>query len=145
MNRNQTAYTRDCLVSLQAVTYPAFRIVVVDNGSSDNSLEEVAREFPAVDFLWFKENLGVAGGRNAGLRHVLPFGPEYVLFLDNDTFVSPDFLSRLVERMRSDARIGAVQPKICFADPPNRICSVGGRLYPRISYYRHPGSGRIES
>jgi GT2 family glycosyltransferase len=145
MNRNQAAYTRDCLASLRAVDYSTFRTLVVDNGSEDSSLQEVAGAFPEVDFLWIKENLGVAGGRNAGIRHLIPLSPEYVLFLDNDTFVAPDFLSRLVAQMQRDPRIGAVQPKIYFAEPPNGICSVGGRLYPRISYYRHPGSGQIES
>lgn len=145
LNRNQAGYTRDCLASLQHVDYPHCRIVVVDNGSSDDSLRRVAQGFTGVNFLWLKENLGVAGGRNAGLREALQWQPEYVLFLDNDTLVAPDFLTRLVALMRADTRIGAVQPKIYFADLPQRICSVGGRLYPRISHYRHPGSGKIDS
>lgn len=145
LNLNQAEYTRDCLRSLQRVDFPCFQILVVDNGSSDDSLRQVAREFPNVDFIWLTENCGVAGGRNAGLRHVLANQPDYVLFLDNDTLVAPDFLTPLVTRMNADLRIGAVQPKIYFANPPDRICSVGGKLYPRISHYRHPGSGRPDS
>ena len=142
LNRNQPEYTRDCLASLGQIDYRHFRMIVVDNGSSDASLGRVAMEFPHVDFLWLPENLGVAGGRNAGLRAALASQPEYVLFLDNDTLVAPDFLNHLVARMESDHRLGAVQPKIYFADPPSRICSAGGKLYPRISHYRHPGSGQ---
>jgi len=145
LNRNQAGYTRDCLASLQRMDYPCFRILVVDNGSADDSLRRVAQEFPSVNFLWVKGNLGVAGGRNAGLREALPWQPEYVLFLDNDTVVASDFLIQLVTRLKADPRVGAVQPKIYFADPPQRICSVGGKLYPRISHYRHPGSGQIDS
>ena len=145
LNWNQARYTRDCVASLQQIDYPCYRILVVDNGSTDDSLRRVAQEFPGVAFLWLKQNLGVAGGRNAGLRLALQWQPEYVLLLDNDTVVAPDFLARLVALMRVDARVAAVQPKICFADPPSRICSVGGKLYPRISYYRHPGSGEIDS
>ena len=144
LNRNQAGYTRDCLASLQQIDYPHHRIVVVDNGSTDVSLRSVAQEFPSVNFLWLKENLGVAGGRNAGLRQALQWRPEYVLFLDNDTVVATDFLTRLVAQIKTDPRIGAVQPKIYFANSPRRICSVGGKLYPRISYYRHPGSGEID-
>jgi len=150
LNRNQTGYTRDCLASLRANEYRDTRILVVDNDSSEDSLLNdsllnVAGEFPEVEFLYLQENRGVAGGRNAGLRQVLAWRPQYVLFLDNDTFVAPDFLSHLVARMRSDPRVGAVQPKIYYETPPNRICSVGGKFYPRISHYRHPGSGRYDS
>jgi hypothetical protein len=141
LNHNQADYTRECLTSLGGVDYSQLRILVVDNGSKGDSLRKVADAFPGVDFLWLDENLGVAGGRNAGVRRVLREDPEYVLFLDNDTLVAPDFLSRLVARIETDPRIGAVQPKIFFSDPPDRICSVGGKLYARISYYRHPGSG----
>ncbi len=145
LNHNQAEYTRDCLASLQQIDYPSSRILVVDNGSADDSLRQVAQAFPRVEFLWLKENLGVAGGRNAGLREVLRGDPEHVLFLDNDTLVAPNFLTRLVSRMDTDPSIGAVQPKIYFADPPSRVCSVGGRLYPRISHYQHPGSGQFDS
>jgi GT2 family glycosyltransferase/glycosyltransferase involved in cell wall biosynthesis len=145
LNRNQGEFTRDCLASLQQIDYPYFRILVVDNGSTDNSLPPVAQEFPQVDFLWLKRNVGVAAGRNAGVREVLGHQPAYVLFLDNDTLVAPDFLTRLVGRMNSGLGIGAVQPKIYFADPPDRICSFGGKFYPRISHYRHPQSGRYDS
>ena len=141
LNRDQAGFTRDCLHSLQRLEYPQFHIVVVDNGSTDDALRGVARDFPQVDFLWLDQNLGVAGGRNAGLRHALQWQPGYILFLDNDTLVAPDFLTRLVTRIQSDERIAAVQPKIYFADPPNRICTVGGKLYPRISHYRSRGSG----
>jgi GT2 family glycosyltransferase len=145
LNRNQEGYTRDCLASLLQADYPRFRILVVDNGSADDSLQRVAEEFPAVNFLWLKDNRGVAGGRNAGLHDSLQWQPEYVLFLDNDTVVAPDLLTRLVTRLKADPGIGAVQPKIYFADSPRKICSVGGKLYPRISHYRHPSSGQIDS
>jgi GT2 family glycosyltransferase/glycosyltransferase involved in cell wall biosynthesis len=145
LNRDQTQYTRDCLSSLQRIDYPAFRILVVDNGSAGDSLHQVAKDFPNVEFLWLRENLGVAGGRNAGLRYVLQARPAYVLFLDNDTLVAPDFLTHLVARVNSDSRIGAVQPKIYFGDSSTKICSVGGRIHRRISHYWHPGSGRYET
>jgi GT2 family glycosyltransferase len=141
LNHNQASYTRECLASLCRVDYPQIRVLVVDNGSRDNSLREVTSEFPEVDFLWLSENLGVAGGRNAGLRRALGEDPEYILFLDNDTLVAPGFLSSLVARIETDSRIGGVQPKILFTDPPDRICTVGGKLHRRISHYRHPGSG----
>jgi GT2 family glycosyltransferase len=145
LNCNQAGYTRDCLLSLQQLDYVYRRILVVDNGSSDGALHAVASDFPDVEFLWLTENLGVAGGRNAGVRKVLQHNPGYVLFLDNDTLVAPDFLTQLVHRIGSDPAIGAVQPKIYFADARDRICSFGGKFYSRISHYRHPHSGHCDT
>jgi GT2 family glycosyltransferase len=142
LNCNQAAYTLDCLDSLSRLQYPGYRVLVVDNGSEADDAGRVVEKFPDVSVLCLPENLGVAGGRNAGLREGLEWRPRYVVFLDNDTLVAPDLLNHLVERAESDPRIGAVQPKIYYADPPDRICSVGGEFYPRISHYRHPGSGR---
>ncbi len=145
LNHNQAAYTLDCLASLVRLDYPRYRVLVVDNGSAGDDAGRITRNFPDISVLCLPENLGVAGGRNAGLREVLQWRPEYVLFLDNDTLVAPDLLNYLVARAESDPRIGAVQPKIYFADPPNRICSVGGKYYPRISHSRHPRSGQYDS
>ena len=117
----------------------------MDNGSTHDTLRSVAEEFPEIEFLWLNENLGVAGGRNAGIRQVLQCHPDYILFLDNDTLVAPDFLTHLIARISSDVNIGAVQPKIYFAQPRDRICSFGGKYYPRISHYRHPASGHLDS
>jgi GT2 family glycosyltransferase len=97
VNYNGGGQIADFLESLASVTYPNWRLVVVDNASSDDSPEEVARLLPAAVVIRNEENLGITGGHNTGIRHCLEQGFDYVLFLNNDTVVEPDFLDRLVQ------------------------------------------------
>jgi GT2 family glycosyltransferase len=97
INYNSTPYIEEFLASLRAVAYPNYRLVVVDNASSDGSLEEISRLCPQAALISNGENLGVSGGHNVGILHCLEQGFDYILFLNNDTVVSQDFLDRLVE------------------------------------------------
>jgi GT2 family glycosyltransferase len=97
VNYNGGGHITDFLESLTSVTYANWALVVVDNASSDGSPEEVARLLPAAVIIRNEENLGITGGHNAGIRCCLEQGFDYVLFLNNDTIVEPDFLERLVQ------------------------------------------------
>jgi hypothetical protein len=97
VNYNGGAHIAEFLASLGGVTYPNWALVVVDNASSDGSTDEIASLFPAAVLIRNDENLGITGGHNAGIRHCLEQGFDYVLFLNNDTVVEPDFLDRLVQ------------------------------------------------
>ena len=113
LNWNQYALTAQCLRSLQKVTYPMLRSLLVDNGSQDGSAQRIKAEFePGVLTLVNAENLGYAGGNNAGIRHALDHGADYVLLLNNDTVVAPDFVVPLLERFRANAKTGAATAKI---------------------------------
>ena len=97
VNYNSRRYIADFLASLKAVTYPNYRLVVVDNGSDDGSPEEIEWLFPQAVLMRNGENLGITGGHNVGIRYCLERRFDYVLFLNNDTVVSQEFLDRLVE------------------------------------------------
>jgi GT2 family glycosyltransferase len=97
INYNSRPYIEGFLDSLQAVAYPNYRLVVVDNGSDDGSPDEISWRFPQAVLMRNGENLGITGGHNVGIRYCLEQGFDYVLFLNNDTVVSQDFLDRLVE------------------------------------------------
>lgn len=97
VNYNGGAHIAGFLASLAAVAYPNWRLVVVDNASSDSSPDEIASLFPTAVLIRNEENLGITGGHNAGIRYCLEQGFDYVLFLNNDTVVEPDFLDRLVQ------------------------------------------------
>ena len=97
VNHNSRPYIEDFLASLQAVAYPNYRLVVVDNDSDDGSPEEISWRFPQAVLMRNGENLGITGGHNVGIRYCLEQGFDYILFLNNDTVVSQDFLDRLVE------------------------------------------------
>jgi GT2 family glycosyltransferase len=112
-----------CLRSLEATDYTPLEIVVVDNASSDDSVDFVQREFPEVKVIQNSENLGFAGGCNVGVRE---FESEYYLILNNDTTHDPDWISPLVEQMERDSLIAAVQPKIMSAQNPEVFDYAGG-------------------
>ena len=110
LNWNGKRLLKECLTSLSDTQYSAFRVVAVDNGSTDGSAEMVRREFPSVELIETGRNFGYPGGNNIGLRYVMEkHSPDYVLLLNNDTrVIDPQWLSWLVKRFESDEGIGIV-------------------------------------
>lgn len=128
LNLNGHEDTRACLESLQEVSYPNCEVIVVDNGSSDDSAARIQVEFPGIQLLRSKENVGFAGGNNLGIGYALDHGAAYVLLLNNDTLVDPNFLSHLVQVAETDSRIGILGPKIFYASEPTLIWFAGGSV-----------------
>jgi GT2 family glycosyltransferase len=128
LNWNGGDDTLACLESLARLDYPAFKVVVVDNGSSDDSVLAVRERFPKVTLIENGENLGYTGGNNVGFRYALAQRVDYVLPLNNDTEVSPDFLRFLVEAAEADAAVGVAGPTIYYHDEPQVIWSAGGAI-----------------
>ncbi len=115
VNWNSYDDTAACLKSLELVTYPNVEIIVVDNGSKDDSLTRLHNDFPDVTYIHSAENTGFTGGNNLGMEHALDAGCDHVLLLNNDTFVLPGFLEPLVARLESDPKIAAATGKIYYA------------------------------
>ncbi len=112
-------FTRRCLQSLLRVTYPNRETIVVDNASTDETPDRLPKEFPWVTVVRNPRNLGYAGGCNTGMR--VSKG-EHIFLLNNDTkIVDPSLLDGLVDAMESDARLGAVGPRIVDYDDPERV------------------------
>jgi GT2 family glycosyltransferase len=122
---NQRETTLECLESLAQMVYPRFRIVVVDNGSTDGTAEAIKIQFPGVEVIVNERNLGYPGGCNVGLRYALSQGAEYVFAINNDVLVAPTILDELVREAAPD--VGILAPKVYFASDPQRIWSIGGR------------------
>jgi GT2 family glycosyltransferase len=144
LNLNGYRDTRECLVSLQQVQYPNFDVVVVDNGSSDDSSARLQKEFPEAKLLRSQENLGFSGGNNLGIEHALGNATDYVLLLNNDTVVDPNFLNYLVQVGESDPRIGILGPKIFYSSEPQRIWYAGGYVKYGIGACRHLGQDQLD-
>lgn len=102
----------ECLNSLKNTTYSPVEIIVVDNHSTDDSVEYVQKQFPDVRLVENKENRGFAGGCNDGAR--IAKG-KYLLILNNDTTQEPDWLNHLVEFMEAHPTFGIAQPKLINA------------------------------
>lgn len=128
LNWNGKADTEDCLRSLSGLTYPNCRTLVVDNGSTDGSVDHLRRRFPGAQFIENQANLGFAAGNNRGIEQAMNNRAEYIFILNNDTVVMPDVLDRLVAAAESDPKTGAVGPKICYYSNPDRIWCLGGRI-----------------
>jgi GT2 family glycosyltransferase len=128
LNWNGLTDTVQCLQSLRRIDYPSWRVIVVDNGSTDGSPDIIRRQFPEVTMIENIENLGYAGGNNAGILHSLKDGTNYVLLLNNDTEVAPDFLTLLVEAAESDSSIGVTGPLIYYHEQPDIVWSAGGEV-----------------
>lgn len=126
LNWNNGKVTNECLASLQGLVYDDFRVIVLDNGSTDGSVECIRERFPDVEIMELGENLGFAKGNNAGIRAALARGAEYVWLLNNDTTVDPKALRAMVEKAESDPRIGAVGSAIYYMSQPERLKVWGG-------------------
>jgi len=125
LNWNQKELTDECLRSMAKVSYPAFKIVVVDNGSIDGSLEYLRGRHPGITYLANRDNLGFSGGNNVGIEYAVAEGCDYVYLLNNDTEVDPDFLDSMVSAMETDPRIGIAGSTVFYFDPPDIVWFAG--------------------
>ncbi|MBU1692982.1 MAG: glycosyltransferase family 2 protein [Verrucomicrobia bacterium] len=129
INWNRPQETRDCLRSLSGTSYLSLTILLVDNGSEDDSLESIRREFPAVGLIRNPTNRGFGAAANQGIARARDLGASYVFLLNNDATVAPDALERLVDT--ADRRgTGAVSPLVLFPETEDRIWSAGARRNP---------------
>ncbi|MBU5613386.1 glycosyltransferase family 2 protein [Geomonas azotofigens] len=103
LNWNGAAYLADCIASLKAQTYRKLEIIVVDNGSTDGSLKMLAAEYPEFPVHANGKNLGFAEGMNVGVARSRG---EFVLLLNEDTYLAPDFIEHGVKEMLDHPRIG---------------------------------------
>lgn len=126
LNWNGWRDTLICLDSLSALSYKCFEIVVVDNGSTDESLARLEQRADQVTLLSTNENLGFAGGCNVGVRYALQNHYDFVWLLNNDTKVHSESLSRLLEMAASDEKIGAVGSVLRDFDGHQNIQTWGG-------------------
>lgn len=96
VNWNGLKDTLECLQSVFKQDYPNFEVIMVDNGSKDNSVQVIRNAYPQIILIENKENLGYTGGNNVGMHYAVNSGSDYVWLLNNDTVVEPDTLSKLV-------------------------------------------------
>ena len=126
LNWNGWADTSVCLSSLQHLNYPNYRVVVVDNGSTDDSASRIRTQFPSVEIIENGSNVGFAAGCNVGIARALAQGADYVWLLNNDATADPDALRSLVDKADSFRQIGAVGSAIYFVEEPKRLQAWGG-------------------
>jgi len=142
LNWNGLADTRALLPTLERCRIPdgwRMRVMVVDNGSTDGSVDALPREFPGVEFVPLGENRRFAGGNNEGLRRSLARGDDAIMLLNNDTQADPGLVEHLLLTLEQDPGAGAAAPLIYFAAPTRRIWYAGGRCLPALGHASHRG------
>jgi len=132
VNWNGKKFLKTCLDSLIAQDYPPDKvnILLVDNGSRDDSIVIVRKYYPKVKIIQNKKNLGFAQANNIGINFSFD-NPEvkYILTLNNDTFMEKGYLSELVSFLESKPRAGACVGKILMLDDKRVIDSAGDYIY----------------
>jgi GT2 family glycosyltransferase len=112
LNWNGAKLLRQFLPSVVANTNPLYgNVIVADNGSSDNSLQVLADEFPGVEVMKFSENYGFAGGYNHAIRNVQG-KYKYTVLLNSDVETPKGWLEPLIDFLETHENVGAVQPKL---------------------------------
>lgn len=126
VNYNGMAHVGECLGSLVQRGCGRYRIILVDNHSTDGSLDFIRRHFPDVEIIASEQNLGYAGAVNLALAQI---DSQYVAVLNMDTVVQPGWLEPLVAFLEAHPNVGAVAPQILLYDDPQRINSLGQHLH----------------
>lgn len=144
LNWNGKSDTLECLDSIQKIDYPNYQTVVVDNGSTDGSVDAIKSQFPDTVILETGANLGYAGGNNVGIKWALEKDAEYVLLLNNDTIANATLISAFIEAAAQapQAILGA---KIFYYDRPDVLWFAGGKWKNSSMLFEHVGHGKTDS
>jgi len=134
--------TIEALRSLAAMSPAPDLLICVENGSLTEERAIVRLKAPPqTQFVELVENLGFAGGCNAGMQIAVDAGADWTLMLNNDATVAPNCLSACLEAATADQRIGIVGPAVAFADKPDRLWYGGGLVSYWFGFTRHRGLG----
>jgi GT2 family glycosyltransferase len=144
-NWNGKRFLADCLNSLASQTYPSLEIVVVDNGSTDGSVELLKTSYPWVKLIGFDHNTGFSVAVNAGIRQS---NGKFVALLNNDTVVDSDWLAESVKALTEHPEAGSVACKMLSYDDKTILDGAGdgyrrGGLPGRIGH-REKDTGQFD-
>jgi len=119
LSYNNASDTLECLHSLVELEGGPYQTYLVDNGSTDNTVDMVQNQFPDVEILALGHNFGVPIGFNKGIIRALLDGFKYVLILNNDTVCDPKMVTEMLQVAQADHDCAIVMPKVCFYPPKN--------------------------
>lgn len=145
LNWNGAAFLRECVDSVLASDYASFTVIVVDNGSTDNScalLDGLYAGNPAVKVLKSKANLGYSRGMNVGLDYGFKnLGADHCLVMNNDTRLDRQAIAALVRVAEVQPQTGFVTGKVYYYDQPGTFQTVGKNSHPVLVNGGHIGKG----
>ncbi|MES1218109.1 MAG: glycosyltransferase family 2 protein, partial [Bacteroidota bacterium] len=140
LNWNGRNYLEKFLPSVISSSYSNFEVIVADNGSADDSIKFLEKNYPAIKLIRFKENYGFAKGYNEALKQV---ESDYYVILNSDVEVQPGWLQPMIDLLEQNTSIAACQPKILSFDRKNMF-EYAGAAGGWIDKYGYPfAKGRI--
>jgi GT2 family glycosyltransferase len=147
LNWNGGDDTVTCLHSLQALTYPYINLILVDNGSTDDSLTKVEAEQFANSPHVIRTgcNLGFAEGNNVGIRAAQESSADFIMLLNNDTEIAADCIDRLMDIASIHKEVGVFGPRIFYMNPPDVVWFDRAVWNPASLRFDFPGQGEKES
>ena len=143
LNWNGKKIINECLHSLMKISYMNSKIIVIDNGSKDDSVSFISKEFPKVKIVELNHNFGFAKGNNMGFNSI--DHADYSIFINNDTIVDSAFVEPLINTLEKNNNIAQVSPKIFYHNQKNRIWYAGSIVNLPIGYIRHKGIRKNDS
>lgn len=126
VNWNGWQDTVECLFSLRQQNYDGLEVIVVDNGSTNDSSQRILEAHPWVTLIQLTRNVGFPSGCNAGTRMAIQKGADYVWLLNNDTIAPPDTIRELLRVASSHPQVGAVGAVLYYMHDPAKVQAWGG-------------------
>lgn len=147
LNWNGAADTLNLLESLEAINYDNFEVLVVDNGSTDDSLCALKSHTSsfALTILETGQNLGYAGGNNVGIHCALQSSVDFVLILNNDMVVAADLVTRLVEAAERHPEAGVFSPRVLYMAEPDKVWFERAKWNEQQCRLEWPGQNSLEA
>jgi GT2 family glycosyltransferase len=128
LNWNRKEMVLDCLEHIKKLEYPVCEIIVVDNASTDGSVEALRKEYPDAKLIVNDKNYGAPEGKNIGLREAVKSNTDYIYMVDNDIVVKSSSLSELIKVGESDPQVGMVGTMMYDYSKQDIILSAGGTI-----------------
>jgi GT2 family glycosyltransferase len=129
LNWNGYEDTIECIESLKKITYPNYEVIIVDNASSGDDVRILKEKYGGyIHMIANDQNYGFPEGNNIGMRYALGKGTDYLLLLNNDTVVDPEFVTEMVKVAESNPAVGIAGSKIYYYHYPNIIQAAGGKI-----------------
>jgi GT2 family glycosyltransferase len=144
VNWNKPLMTLDCIKSIKKSIYTNYKILVVENGSNDNSVE-LLNNNNDFHLIISNKNLGYTGGNNIAIKYCLEHNTNYIFLLNNDTILSPDAIGILLNSAKKDNRIGIIQPKIFFYPETDKLWCGPTSFNKLLITSRLLGNGKFDS
>ena len=143
--KNEAPFIRDLIKGLKDQSYNDFEVVIIDNGSSDGSLDMVQENYPQMECLALDHNYGYSGGYNRCFTQLRDDPSEFIMLLNNDTVVDSDILNSFIQAKEQFGDNQIYGGKIYYKNNPNIIWYAGGKIKLKYAIISHRGIHKQDS